>query len=250
MKKILSMFLVLVMCVLLSISVFASGNENDEGMYVGNIYISSEVKNYIEENGVPISSNDQLKLINSYENGRSLPVTALQISHADKEYIILSYAEQENGNIAASDVPVKMTETRGSSSMSYTPGKGLVTVTGIIGCDATGDPINGVYLYPYINQFSYKKNSACTVNHINTSFQTEGTLCNKNGIEIQKEYVYYINKLEYNPVEGQTYYNYKPLSSDLKILLTNNINSGAWLTFEVSVNGSVSTRTFNMIKAN
>ncbi len=249
MKKI-CVSLVIIMSLIFNISAFAE-NDTQQGMMVGNTYISGEVKNYIEHNGIDLDTNDQIAIIDSISNNRATPVKALRIVHTDEETqsILLSYAEDENGNTVAADVPVEMSLTRGTAQMTYTHSSRAITVTGTIGCDASMTGFD-TYFYPYLNQFSYTKNTSnnISVDYINTSFQTQGNLCTSSGIEIQKDYLYAINVYRTNPAPNTIYHTYKPLPSNQKILfLGGNRNSGVYLTFVVCVNGNVDARTYDMV---
>lgn len=226
----------------------------DKGVYVGNIYVTADAVKCIEENGINIEDCDHIELIESVENGRSMPVTALRVAEKEEDviidHIIVAYEEDEKGNVEATDVPfteLKKTRENATFTIDWSPKKSLIIITGTTRYTVLGD-MWSVYFKPEAVEFVYKKNQSCTVNSINVSFQTEGTLCDLDGNKITEEYVHYIEKYTNSPTEGVLYQQYKRLMNNHKILYTANINSGMFLTMEATVNGSLDGRTYKAIK--
>ena len=225
-------------------------SHEETGIYVDGTYVSEGAKKFIEDNGIELEENDQVEVVKSEGTSRSIPTTALHVLKRDgsetEEYFLLSYEEQENGDVVPADVPLETSMARGSQSITYTPGYAkLISIVGTVGYTTEGDLFT-VYIKPTNTTFKYSYNQSCTVNYINTSFQTEGTLCSSSGSEISSEYVHAIEIYQNNPVAGTTYQKSSPLPSGRKIKYTGNINSGTWLTFEAKVNGSWDSRTYSM----
>lgn len=146
----------------------------------------------------------------------------------------------------AADVPLEQSNARTTRSISYSPGNGLITIVASVGYTVETDGLFNSYIKPYGTNFRYNYNQSCTVNSINTSFQTEGVLCDTSGNQRSAPYVFPINIYQSNPVAGRVYQANASLPSGRKILYIGHIDYGVWLTINATINGSWSGRTYNM----
>lgn len=250
MKKLFSFLMILVLTMSMGAISFAAETSGDSGMFVGDAYITGELKEYIEENGVDIQEDDYIDIINSTDTARNTPATALRIiqntGNQTEEYIFSCYEKQSSGEVIAADVPVAQSNTRTVRTISYSPSNSIITIVASVGYTVEVEDLFTTYIKPYGTNFSYTKNQSCTVNSINASFQTEGILCDASGNQITAPYVFDISLYQANPVAGRVYQKNASLPSGRKILYIGNIDYGVWLTIDVTINGSWSGRTYNM----
>lgn len=99
---------------------------------------SLRIHAFIEDNGIELEENDQVEVVKSEGTSRSISTTALHVVKRDgsetEEYFLLSYEEQENGDVVPADVPLETSMARGSQSITYTPGYAkLISIVGTVG---------------------------------------------------------------------------------------------------------------------
>lgn len=253
MKKAISFILAMVMILSNSILVYANNDEND-GTYVGGVYLSSEAVSYLEENGIQVEAATMVEFITSVETQRSIPVTAFRVVQKDgeevTESIVVAYEENDEGDVTATDVPLTMQKARTTSTVTWNPNSsGLISISSTITYTASGD-IFTVYIKPSKVSFSYTKKKSCTVNSIAASYQTEGILCDSSGNQLQSDYIHYIEKSVSSPTSGTTYSKSNSLTSGRKIEYIASSSGGMWLTLNSSINSKKDAHTFAMNPVN
>lgn len=104
-------------------------------------------------------------------------------------------------------------------------------------------PINTAFIYSYVR-------NVVTVDYINQSFGTKGTLCdsNLNPISSENSYEYYITNNQNAPIALQTYVGSNPLPTNRSIHFINNPSDsiGMYLMAEVKANGKTATLNINV----
>ena len=211
--------------------------------------IQPELLNYIENQGIDIHPEDELKAVAIEEDGSDDELVLLQVlQHSGNSYTTHTfYSFDADGKKVNAPITVSKQSTRASyfEDFQWTHGwTGAITIVGSALYDM--EPMilpNGLtrtYMYPRGLSFVYNYTSGYVpVSNIKMNFGIFGPRYNANDIFIEYDYrnwnVVVINKT--NPVAGWNYSATGGLPSSVKVSNESDA-SGMYVAIEATVNGT------------
>lgn len=258
MKKIIvfTLIIALVLCMTGSRKIsYASDDIYEQGTLVRNLYISNSAQERLSKLGIQLHDNDvvdiiETKEISKYSNCENQFFTCLKISSEDEmgrtDTFLLSYYENERGDIEAGNSPFELTNSTQYSHLTFNMGNSNeISVAVTNAYKASGAPITGTYLNPLSVQWLYFKNSSCSVSDIRVDFSTIGNLCEADGTVVTYGTIHSIVKNVSNPSEGVIYLRNYPIPNNRKMEITGWLGPAMTDTVTTTINGYEFSRILN-----